>query len=203
MADPTQTRSRRAIISYNQLKDITGWPDLLVNDYQGIFPDFVTLADNDDAMDAKIAANTTNIATNAANITTNATNIATNTANITTNSTNIATNTTNLTNHIGSTTEHGVTGNNVGTEDYCTTILGGVVMLMESVNNAIDSTQEITLSDIAAAPVAYNPAYTQTLADMANDTKAKHNQLVLDLNLAITQLNDLISKAKTAKQMVV
>ena len=74
---------------------------------------------------------------------------------------------------------------------------------MDVVNNAVDSTQTKTLTDIAAAPTNYNQAYIQTLADMANNTKAKHNQLVSDLNAVVTQLNDLIAKSKAAKQMSV
>jgi len=201
MADPRRSSTRRAVLSYDQFKDLykqagVDIPDLLTKDYQGIFQDFVFLADAADGLDALIADNT-------ANITTNATNITTNTTNITTNATNITTNATNLTNHENSDSEHGVTGNNVGTGDFCTEILGGVVFLMETVTNAVNSTETIALPDIAAAPAAYSQTYANTLAAMANDTKAKHNQLVLDLNLAIAQINDIIAKAKTAKQMVV
>tara|TARA_Y100000310_G_scaffold240718_1_gene244595 strand:- start:570 stop:1133 length:564 start_codon:yes stop_codon:yes gene_type:complete len=187
MADPRRASTRRAVLSYDQLKQITResgnqWPDLLIKDYQGIIQDFVFLADSDDTLEGRIQTNEEDIQTDKDDIQTNADNLET---------------------HVTSDSEHGVTGVNVGTEDFCTEILGGVVLLMELVNDAVDSTQEIVLTDIAAAPASYDQAYTQTLADMANDTKAKHNQLVLDLNLAIAQLNDLIAKAKTAKQMVV
>ena len=85
--------------------------------------------------------------------------------------------------------------------DFAANFIGGAVLLAALVADAVASTQTITLADIAAAPVAYDQAFTQTLVDMANDTKAKHNQLVTDLNLVITQFNDLLTKSKTAKQM--
>ena len=179
MADPRRTSTRRAVLGYDQLKQITKeggqqWPDLLVKDYQGIIQDFVFLADTADSFELRIIANAEGIEINRVAID----------------------------EHVTSNSEHGVTGVNVGTEDFCTELIGGVVLLSELVNDAIESTQEIILLDIVVAPAAYDQVYTQTLADMANDTKAKHNQLVLDLNEAITQINDIIAKAKTAKQMV-
>ncbi len=96
---------------------------------------------------------------------------------------------------------HGATGNNVGTEDYCTDIIGGVALLCELVNDAVESTATITTADIALAPAAYDQAYAETMRVMANDTKAKHNTLVTDLNSAVIQINDLLTKLKTAKQM--
>lgn len=172
MATPRRTATRRAVLSYDQFKDLYKsagivLPDLLVKDYQGILQDFVFTSDEIDGLEEKVTQNTEDIKV-----------------------------------HVESDSEHGVTGDNVGTEDFCTELIGGVVLLSELVNNAADSTQQITLVDITAAPASYNQTYTQTLASMANDTKAKHNQLVLDLNAAIAQINDIISKAKTAKQMV-
>jgi len=129
--------------------------------------------------------------------------IADATEGVTTNATNIATNASNFDTHNTSNTEHGVSGNSVGTEDFCTILVGGVVLLMELVNDAVDSTQTIVLADIAAAPAVYDQTFTDTMVAMANDTKAKHNQLVTDMNLVVTQLNDLIAKSKTAKQMAI
>ena len=68
-----------------------------------------------------------------------------------------------------------------------------------SLNSGI--TAEITIVDIGAAPVAYDQTYTDSVTTLLNDTKAKHNQLLLDLNAAIVQLNELIANSKTAKQM--
>ena len=187
MADPRRTSTRRAVLGYDQLKNLTKdagfeWPNLLIKDYQGIIQDFVFLADSDDSLEIRIFDNEGNIQTNATNIQTNADNFD---------------------DHNTSNSEHGVTGDNVGTEDFCTSLVGGVVLLMDSVNNAVNSTETITLDDLLVAPAAYDQAYTQLATDLANDTKAKHNQLVLDLNAAIAQVNDLIAKAKAAKQMAV
>jgi len=187
MADPRQASTRRAALGYDQLRRMTKeagneWPSLLIKDYQGILQDFVFLANDADLFDERITQNANDIVINVDDIQINSDNFDT---------------------HNTSNSQHGVTGDNVGTEDFCTALVGGVVLLMDLVNDAVASTQTIVLADIATAPGAYNQAYTQTLADLANDTKAKHNQIVLDLNAAITQINDLIAKAKTAKQMVV
>ncbi|HHZ69832.1 MAG TPA: hypothetical protein EYN54_06040 [Methylococcaceae bacterium] len=175
MAEPRRTSTRRAVLSYEQVSVLTEFPELMVKDYQGIFADFVANADSIDSLEIRIITNEENIQINADNFEA----------------------------HDTSNTEHGVAGVNVGTENFCTDVIGGVVLLMESVNDAIASTQEIVLVDIAAAPALYDQTYTQLMADMANDTKAKHNQLLIDLNAAITQINDMITKAKTAKQMAV
>ena len=187
MADPRQASTRRAALGYDQLRRMTKesgneWPALLIKDYQGILQDFVFLANDLDLFDGRITQNSDDIVINVDAIQVNADNFDA---------------------HNTSNSQHGVTGDNVGTEDFCTALVGGVVLLMDLVNDAVDSTAEITVTDISAAPGAYNQVFTQTLVDMANDTKAKHNQLVIDLNAAIAQINDLIAKAKTAKQMVV
>lgn len=186
MADPRQASSRRAALGYDQLRRMTKesgneWPALLIKDYQGILQDFVFLANDLDLFDERIIQNVDDIAINVDNIQTNADNFD---------------------NHNTSNSQHGVTGDNVGTEDFCTVLVGGVVLLMELVNDAVASTQTITVPDAIVAPGSYDQVYTQSVTDLANDTKAKHNQLVIDLNAAITQINDLIAKAKTAKQMV-
>ena len=187
MAEPRRTLTDRAALSNDRLKELTKesgnpWPDLLIEDYQGIIQDYILVADTLDGFDLRISTNADKIKINFDNIQTNTDNFAT---------------------HNNSTSQHGVTGNNVGTEDFCTEVIGGVVKLMATVTNAVASTQEITLADLASAPAVYDQAYTQLAANLANDTKTKHNQLVVDLNSAITQINDLIAKSKIAKQMVV
>lgn len=62
MADPRRTLTRRAVLSYDQLKKLTRdtgfqWPDLLIKDYQGIIQDFSFLADEEDALDIRITIN--------------------------------------------------------------------------------------------------------------------------------------------------
>ena len=166
MADDTLVSLQTLNLSAKQIKQGTGWPDFMIDDYLTNFTNSAIVATGTDVNIASIEQNATN-----------------------------------LTEHKEDTSAHGVTGNNVGTEDFATDLIGGVVLLMGLVNDAVNSTQTITLTDIAAAPASYDQTYTQTLAGMANDTKAKHNQLVIDLNAVVTQLNDLIAKSKAAKQM--
>ncbi|MEH6451188.1 MAG: hypothetical protein V7765_21160 [Oleispira sp.] len=109
-----------------------------------------------------------------------------------TNSTNITSVTGAFNAHNGSYSQHGVTGSNVGTGDYCTAILGGVVDLAAEVTNAVASTVSVTSPDATDLPTALT---------LANETKADVNQLVADLNDVITQLNEFLANNKTAKQM--
>lgn len=53
MANPRRTSTRRAILSYDRLKQLTEdsgakWSDLLIKDYQGILQDFISNADGVD-----------------------------------------------------------------------------------------------------------------------------------------------------------
>jgi hypothetical protein len=87
---------------------------------------------------------------------------------------------------------HGVAGNNVGTEDYASSLIGGVVLEADNVTDAIESTVSVDSPD--ATDLA-------TVITLANETKSDLNQLVTDLNNAITQLNAFLESNKTAKQM--
>ena len=148
-----------------------------------------------------IATNTANIATNATNIATNAANISTNATNIATNATNITTNTTNLTNHEADNSAHGVSGDNVGTLDYCSLSVGGVALLCESRGNSSSTAEQITQANATVAPAAYNQVQIQTIVSLANDTKEKYNQLETDFQTLLTAHNDLLAKLRTAKQL--
>lgn len=61
MADPRSTSTRRAVLSYSHLKSLTDWPDLLLNDYQGIYQDFVFVTDEMDIIDARVTTNEADI----------------------------------------------------------------------------------------------------------------------------------------------
>lgn len=97
---------------------------------------------------------------------------------------------------------HGVTGNNVGTEDYAQTAIGGVVLLADLVANVSATTTAIATADVGAAPATYDQTYADQQTALINECKAKINSLinndVLDL---ITQFNDLLQQMKDAKQM--
>lgn len=176
------TSTRQQLMTLNlsarQLKDMSRnsgaeWSDEIVNEWLNNLHNSITVANSSDENIDSIEQNAIDITINAANFEA----------------------------HDQSTTEHGVLGNNVGDENFASELIGGVVLLMELVDDAIQSNEIISLVDIAAAPALYNQAYTQTLADMANETKLRHNNLVADFNNAVIQINDLIAKSKTARQM--
>lgn len=57
--EPRRTSTRRAVLSYDQLKKLTvdsgsEWPDLLIKDYQGILQDTAFLADETDKVEADL-----------------------------------------------------------------------------------------------------------------------------------------------------
>lgn len=138
-----------------------------------------------------IGINAQNIATNAAGIAQNKQDIATNATAIQQNATNIQSNTqainqtnTNLSSHTGSNSQHGVTGNNVGTEDYCTTALGGVVLLAANVADLVNYSAP-------AAPAAYDQTEEQAFRTGVQDA----------INGIIAKVNEILAGQKTAKQM--
>lgn len=62
MAIPRRTSTRRAVLSYDQYKDLYKgigiiMPDLLVKDYQGILQDFVYTSDEIDGLEVRVAEN--------------------------------------------------------------------------------------------------------------------------------------------------
>jgi hypothetical protein len=67
MADPRRVSTRRAVLSYDQLKQLTKeagfqWPDLLVKDYQGIIQDFIFTAEEIDDLELRVLENEIDIA---------------------------------------------------------------------------------------------------------------------------------------------
>ncbi|MCK5616966.1 hypothetical protein KAR91_84675 [Candidatus Pacearchaeota archaeon] len=176
-----EVQALRASLSYSDIERYTGWLEpAMINDYIGIGQNSAIIA-------TQINQNTVNIAENTENIAENADNIADNTNTIDA--------------HIADDSAHGVTGVNVGTEDFCTQVVGGVVFLAGLVADAVDSTAEVTIPDVGIAPIAYSDVYAQQQTDLLNDIKDKHNTLLADLNNAITQFNELLANMKTARQM--
>ena len=67
MANPRRTSTRRAVLSYDQYKDLYKsvgivMPDLLVKDYQGILQDFVFTSDEIDDLEIRVIQNEEDIA---------------------------------------------------------------------------------------------------------------------------------------------
>lgn len=156
------------------------WSDAMVDDYLRILEDRDSLS--------------TDIETNAANIANNATDIDTN-------ATNIQTNADNFEAHDTSDSEHGVTGDNVGTEDFAQTLIGGVVLLADLVTDVAQTSSTIATADVGLAPATYTQVYAQEQTDLINELKATVNDLVTDTTDLVTQFNELLANMKTAKQM--
>lgn len=105
------------------------------------------------------------------------------------NADNIGQVSTDLGNHTGGNSEHGVTGDNVGTEDYCSELVGGVVLLAGNIAEL--NYAPITLAD---APVAYDQTYTQQQTDAIKS-------LSTQLSALYDKVNEIIQGQIAAKQM--
>lgn len=62
MAEPRRISTRRAVLSYEHLKQLTSvsgkvWPDLLIKDYQGILQDSSFLSDEIDELELRVIKN--------------------------------------------------------------------------------------------------------------------------------------------------
>lgn len=166
--------------SAKAIKQGTNWPDFMVEDYLTMFENLIILATSDDSVIVKVDKNTADIVINKDAITLVNSELDT---------------------HEANESAHGVTGDNIGTEDYAQAAIGGAVLLSTLVADAVDSTVSVDSPDASVAPVAYDQAQVQSIVTLANDLKSDVNQLTIDLNAAITQLNDMIAKSKLAKQM--
>jgi hypothetical protein len=62
MAAPLRTKTRRGVLSYDEVERLTEWPDLMVKDYQGILQDFVTVSDESDLLGFRVDVNSLLIA---------------------------------------------------------------------------------------------------------------------------------------------
>ncbi|MCP4832498.1 MAG: hypothetical protein GY886_09830 [Gammaproteobacteria bacterium] len=97
---------------------------------------------------------------------------------------------TTLDNHMISRSQHGASGDIIGSENFCTLTIGGVALLAETVD-AIDAT---TPDAIYNASETYNQEQMQLVINAVN--KLSENQ-----TLIIDSFNTLIGALKNAKQM--
>lgn len=100
--------------------------------------------------------------------------------------------------HIKSRNAHGVKGRNVGNEDYANTVIAGVVKQAAAFTAVSETKVEPSTVEIAAAPAAYNQAYTQELADQCNLNTTRINSLITDFNQAVEKMNEWRGKLITA-----
>ena len=180
MANDTLLSIRSLNLNAADVRGLTGWGETMTNDYLTTLENFRRVATEIDAVIEQVTINAENIEINRVSIS----------------------DLTDVVNaHISSNSQHGVTGSNVGDEDFCTDTIGGVVNLMALVSDAVVSVTDITTVDLSAAPAAYDQAYTQLQSDLINEEKAKINEIVTDLTNIKDRLNELIANSITAKQM--
>ena len=185
------------ILSANEVRELTDWGDAMVEDYLNILRNIISNAINSDQIAVEVNQNTADIEALDVRVTVNEVDIANLTIRVEDNELAITAldlrvtqNETDINDHVTSDSQHGVTGVNVGTEDFCTNSVGGVVLLADVI---ADLTQ-IATSDVLVAPATYDQTYTQTVSSLTNDNKAKINEIVL-------KINAIIAGQQTAKQM--
>lgn len=171
------------ILSAIEVRELTGWPDPMVEDYLNILRNIVNTAEKADQIAIQVNTNSDNIEALDVRVTQNESLIADLTVRVDANELAID-------NHINSDSEHGVNGVNVGTEDFCSSTVGGVVLLAD----LIADLSPIVTVDLNNAPVIYDQAYTQLVTDLTNENKAKINEIV-------SKINEIISGQKISKQM--
>lgn len=170
-------------LSATSIKKMTGWPDMMTNDYLTNLSNFLEIANKSDVVLAQVDANT-------AGIQNNADDIQNNKDDINVNADDIIIVADDLLDHENLNSAHGVTGSNVGTGDFANPSIGGVVLLA----SLISDLTAIATADLLAAPAAYNQAYTQLSTALTNENKAKINEIV-------SKVNAIISGQITAQQM--
>ena len=173
--------------SAKEVKQGTGFTAAMVDDYLTILDNFVLLAGSGDGVIIDVAKNTTDIVTLFVRVDdADEAIVLVNTS---------------LNNHKASDSAHGVSGDNVGTGNYCTLLLGGVVDLAAAVTNANDSTVDVVSPSAPTAAATYTQSDIEAMVVLINEQKASTNQLTTDLNAVVTQLNEVITNSKNAKQM--
>ncbi|MCB1725752.1 MAG: hypothetical protein KDJ39_18870 [Gammaproteobacteria bacterium] len=98
--------------------------------------------------------------------------------------------------HTADTSAHGVTGDNVGTQDFATLGTGGVVLLAAPVADADASTVSVDADSINSAPPVYDQAWGADVQTLANECKTDINDLVGDVNAIRDQLNALMDSLR-------
>ena len=61
MAEPRSASTRRVFLSYSHLEELTGWPELMLEDYQAIQQDFTYTTDEIDLLDIRVTKNEVDI----------------------------------------------------------------------------------------------------------------------------------------------
>ena len=144
--------------------------------------------ERNEAQDEAIELNRKNILDTSNKVSVLSQSVTKNTAAIGENKQAIETNASNLKTHEDLSSAHGVTGNNVGTEDFAKELVGGVVLMAEK----LAELKKLTI-EVPPAPSEYNQEYLQTVAESINSLVSKQGDI-------ITLLNQVISTQVAAKQ---
>lgn len=156
------------------------WPDQLISDYLTTFTNLENIVMELQSVISKISKNTADIKSNSGSISVNEKNIS---------------------DHVTSKSAHDVLGDNVGTNNFATRTVGGTVLLCPFVKPTGQSTAIIEAPDIVDAPELYDKSYAQSQTNLINETKSKHNLLLLDLNKSLSVIDSLITELIVSKQM--
>ncbi|MCP3679386.1 MAG: hypothetical protein GY782_03610 [Gammaproteobacteria bacterium] len=138
----------------------------------------------------KVASNTERLDIVEPKVSKNTSDISTNKSSIDSNSQAISGVSSDLSNHKSDSSAHGVSGSNVGSENYAEESKGGAVLLA----GAIEDLTQIARPDIEDAPSSYSQFYAQSVTALTNENKAKINEIVL-------KINEIIAGQVSAKQM--
>ena len=141
-------------------------------------------------VDGRVSLLTSVVSRNTSNISTNAKGIADNATGIAENKQTGIDNAKNLSTHEQLNSAHGVTGDNVGTEDYAQELIGGVVLIASALDELASS-----FNPVAVAPATYEQAHVQSMVDAINSLGSKQGDI-------ITLLNQVITTQVAAKQRV-
>ena len=139
--------------------------------------------------DKAIELNRKNILETSSKVSVLSQSVTKNTAAIGENKQAIKTNASNLKTHEELNSAHGVTGDNVGNEDFAQELVGGVVLIAANLAELTHS-----FSSLTAAPADYDQTYMQSVADAVNSLGSQQGDII---NL----LNEVLRGQKDAKQM--
>ena len=139
--------------------------------------------------DKAIELNRKNILETSSKVSVLSQSVTKNTAAIGENKQAIKTNASNLKTHEELNSAHGVTGDNVGNEDFAQELVGGVVLIAANLAELTHS-----FSSLTAAPADYDQTYMQSVADAVNSLGSQQGDI-------ITLLNEVLRGQKDAKQM--
>jgi hypothetical protein len=187
-------RLRNYVFTEAELQRVLGgkFPDQFIKDY-------IAGKANAEALLATIDANTADIEGIQLQLTAINGQITVINGQIVTLQTDVSAVTSSLNSHIAAQSAHGATGDIVGTLDYCTATVGGVVLLATAVGDAAETTT-LPPSAVAAAPAAYNQTYAQSQTDAINALINNITDLANALNSAVDVINSSLVTERTAKQ---